>query len=146
MPDGYSQIFISYVFGPSGFWTMAPPRYRQNMIPSFPWIAPPALHPGAIPGKEGIKFCHLATLERKDKTRSEARVACFPAALYPKRNKVKASEDDDEGTINIIAAATFPIKPQRSLYFTPVKMSEATSERTHDGRIWFLQMCYTCKV
>ena len=35
----------------------------QNLIPSFPWIAPtPALHPGAIQGKEGIKFCHLATL------------------------------------------------------------------------------------
>ena len=25
---------------------------------------PPALHPGAIQGKEGIKFCHLATLLR----------------------------------------------------------------------------------
>ena len=34
----------------------------QNLIPSFPWIAPPALHPGAIQGKEGIKFCHLATM------------------------------------------------------------------------------------
>ena len=34
----------------------------QNLIPSFPWIALPALHPGAIQGKEGIKFCHLATL------------------------------------------------------------------------------------
>ena len=29
----------------------------QNLIPSFP-----ALHPGAIQGKEGIKFCNLATL------------------------------------------------------------------------------------
>ena len=24
LPDGYSQLLISYVFGPSGFWTMAP--------------------------------------------------------------------------------------------------------------------------
>ena len=42
LPDGYSQIFRSYVFGPSGFWTMAPLRYAtlQNLIPSFPWIAP----------------------------------------------------------------------------------------------------------
>ena len=24
LPDGYSRIFRSYVFGPSGFWTMAP--------------------------------------------------------------------------------------------------------------------------
>ena len=52
----------------SGLWL----RYAtlQNLIPSFPWIAPPrpppcaphALHPCAIQGKEGIKFCHLATL------------------------------------------------------------------------------------
>ena len=45
----------------SGLWL----RYAtpQNLMPSFPWIAPPhALHPGAIQGKEGIKFCHLAAL------------------------------------------------------------------------------------
>ena len=36
LPDGYSQNFRSYMFGPSGFWTMAP----QNLIPSFPCIAP----------------------------------------------------------------------------------------------------------
>ena len=43
----------------SGLWL----RYAtlQNLIPSFPWIAPRALHPGAIQRKEGIKFCHLAT-------------------------------------------------------------------------------------
>ena len=34
LQDGYSQICSSYVFGPSGFWTL------QNLIPSFPWIAP----------------------------------------------------------------------------------------------------------
>ena len=28
LPDGYSQIFRSYVFGPSGFWTMAPLRCK----------------------------------------------------------------------------------------------------------------------
>ena len=27
MPDGYSQIFRLFVFGPPGFWTMAPLRY-----------------------------------------------------------------------------------------------------------------------
>ena len=32
MPDGYSQIFKSYVFGPSGFWTMAPLRYAGKCI------------------------------------------------------------------------------------------------------------------
>ena len=44
----------------SGLWL----RYAalQNLIPSFPWIVPHTLHPGAIQGKEGIKFCYLATL------------------------------------------------------------------------------------
>ena len=45
----------------SGLWL----RYAalQNLIPSFPWIAPPRpLHPYATQGKEGIKFCHLATM------------------------------------------------------------------------------------
>ena len=43
-----------------GLWL----RYAtlQNLIPSFPWIASPALQPNAIQGKEEIKFCHLATL------------------------------------------------------------------------------------
>ena len=49
----------SYVFGlrASGLWL----RYAmlENLIPSFPWIAPPALHPGTI---QGMEFCHLATL------------------------------------------------------------------------------------
>ena len=35
----------------------------QNLIPSFPWIVPHTLHPGTIQGKEGIKFCHLTTLQ-----------------------------------------------------------------------------------
>ena len=30
LPDGYSQIFRSYVFGPSGFWTMALLRYTAK--------------------------------------------------------------------------------------------------------------------
>ena len=64
LPDGYSLIFrivCVWPFGLEGLWL----RYAtlQNLIPSFPWIAPHALHPGAIQGKEGIKFCHLATLD-----------------------------------------------------------------------------------
>ena len=35
LPDGYSQIFRSYVFGPSGFWTMAPLRYTAKFEPSL---------------------------------------------------------------------------------------------------------------
>ena len=33
LPDGYSQIFRSYVFGPSGFWTMAPLHYAAKFDP-----------------------------------------------------------------------------------------------------------------
>ena len=33
LPDGYSQIFRWYVFGPSGFWTMAPLRYAAKFDP-----------------------------------------------------------------------------------------------------------------
>ena len=50
---------MSLALWASGLWL----RYAtlQNLIPSFPWIVPHALHPGAIQGKEGIKFCRLAT-------------------------------------------------------------------------------------
>ena len=33
LPDGYSQIFRMYVFGPLGFWTMAPLRYAAKLDP-----------------------------------------------------------------------------------------------------------------
>ena len=33
LPDGDSQILRSYVFGPSGFWTMAPLRYAAKFDP-----------------------------------------------------------------------------------------------------------------
>ena len=36
MPDGYSQIFRSYVFGPSGFWTMAPLCYAAKFDQILP--------------------------------------------------------------------------------------------------------------
>ena len=39
LPDGYSQIFRSYVFGPSGFWTIAPLRYAAKFDP-FLSLAP----------------------------------------------------------------------------------------------------------
>ena len=63
LPDDYGRIFRLYVFGPLGFWTMAPLRCAAKFDPFLSLdCAPPALHPGAIQGKEGIKFCHLATL------------------------------------------------------------------------------------
>ena len=48
LPDGYSQIFRSYVLGglalrASGLWLCY--TILQNLIPSFPWIAHHALHP-----------------------------------------------------------------------------------------------------
>ena len=33
LPDGYSQFLRLYVFGPSGFWTMAPLRYAAKFDP-----------------------------------------------------------------------------------------------------------------
>ena len=63
LPDGYRRIFRSYVFGPLGFWTMAPLRYAAKFDPflSLDCAATPST-PGTIQGKEGIKFCHLATV------------------------------------------------------------------------------------
>ena len=37
LPDGYSQIFRLDVFGPSGFWTMAPLRYAAKFAIWQPW-------------------------------------------------------------------------------------------------------------
>ena len=55
LPDGCSQIFRSYVFGPSGFWTMAPLRYTAKFDPSLSPHPPPWRNPR-------LKSCHLATL------------------------------------------------------------------------------------
>ena len=41
---------------------MAPLRYLAKFEPLFSLDCAPVLHPCAIQGKEGIKFCHLATL------------------------------------------------------------------------------------
>ena len=86
----------------SGLWL----RYAtlQNLIPSFPWIAPHALHPGAIQGKEGIKFCHLATLitdrsfwhfhfsGRGDPAVVPARHPRLPAADRPDEDHLRAAD------------------------------------------------------
>ena len=80
LPDGYSQIFRSYVFGPSGFWTMAPLRYTAKLDPFLSLDCAPtpstlaqfkerkgscfaAQHSGAIvqkpegPNTYNLKFC-----------------------------------------------------------------------------------------
>ena len=62
LPDGYSQIFRSYVFGHSGFWTIALQRYIAKFHPflSFLGLRQGGGRGGAIQGKEGIKFCSAA--------------------------------------------------------------------------------------
>ena len=64
LPDGDSRILRSYVFGPSGFWTMAPLRYAAKFDPflSLDCARVEGLgaqgggRGGAIQGKEGSKF------------------------------------------------------------------------------------------
>ena len=65
LPDDYSQIFRSYMFGPLGCWTLAPLRYAAKFDPflsldcngaesvgaQHAGFSPHALHPGAIQGK-----------------------------------------------------------------------------------------------
>ena len=55
LPDGYSRIFRSYVFGPSGFWTMAPLHCAAIIDPFL------SLNCARVEGG-GIKFCHLSTM------------------------------------------------------------------------------------
>ena len=56
--DGYSQFFRSNVFGPSGFWTMAPLRYTGKFDPFL------SLDCARVEGVGAqSKFCHLATMQ-----------------------------------------------------------------------------------
>ena len=64
MPDGYSQIFRLYVFGPSGFRTMAPLRYAAK----FDTL--PFLGLRRVGGRGGV--IHLATLIGRDEIESLA--------------------------------------------------------------------------
>ena len=62
-PESRWLLADLYVFGPSGCWTIAPLHYAAKFDPFLSLdCAPHALHPSAIQGKEGIKFCHLATM------------------------------------------------------------------------------------
>ena len=51
LPDGYSQIFRSYVFGPSGFWTKAPLRYAAKFDPFLSLDCAPRPPPWRNPRK-----------------------------------------------------------------------------------------------
>ena len=65
LPDGYSRIFRLFVFSPSGFWTMAT---LQNLISSFPWIAPPHPPPQCNPRNGRDQILPFGNLERSGKT------------------------------------------------------------------------------
>ena len=58
LPDGYSQIFRLYVFGPSGLkdYGSATLRCKIRSLPFLGWWRAG----GAVQGKEGIKFCSVA--------------------------------------------------------------------------------------
>ena len=58
LSDGYRQIFWPFGLLDYGSATL---RCKIWSLP-FLGLRPHSLHPGAIQGKEGIKFCHLATL------------------------------------------------------------------------------------
>ena len=51
LPDGDSQIFRSYMFGPSGFWTMAPLRYAAKFDPLLSLDCAPRPPPWRNPRK-----------------------------------------------------------------------------------------------
>ena len=48
LPDCCSQIFRLYMFGPSGFWTMAPLRYTAKLDPFLSLDCATIHHPGEI--------------------------------------------------------------------------------------------------
>ena len=57
LPDGYSQNFRLYVFGPSGFWTMAPLRYATKLDPFLSLdCAPTPSTPAQSKERKGSNF------------------------------------------------------------------------------------------
>ena len=96
------------LFWLEGLWLLY--TTLQNLIPSFPWIAralsldcaPSALHPGALQGKEGINFCHLATLEeaaRENRLRGEQRREPFSLISSDGRWPHARHEESDEAQV-----------------------------------------------
>ena len=65
LPDGYSKIFRSYEFGPSGFGLWLRYATLQNLILSFPWIAPPRLPPRRNPRKGRDQILPSGNLARR---------------------------------------------------------------------------------
>ena len=63
LPDGYCQILICIRLSLWAWMTMAPLRCKICSL-HFLGLRPLALHPGAIQGKEGIKFCSVAIVQK----------------------------------------------------------------------------------
>ena len=83
LPDGDSQILRSYVFGPLGFWTMAPLRFTAKFDPFLsldctppdppPWRNPRKGRDQILPsGNLGFRLHPLAPVDEEDKGDSDA--------------------------------------------------------------------------
>ena len=60
LPDGYSQIFRSYVFGPSGFWNMALLRYAAKFGPFLSLDCAPTPTPSTFAQSKDRKGSNFA--------------------------------------------------------------------------------------
>ena len=98
LPDGYSRICIIVCVWPFGLLNYGSATLGCKMW-SLPFLGlrPYPLHPGAIPGKEGIKFCHLATLSFYCKNSGSLTTGlnrvllCVPVPWGPRRRSASSS-------------------------------------------------------
>ena len=70
LPDGYSHIFRSYVFGPSGIWTMAPLRYAAKFDPFLSLDCVPRPPPWRNPRKGRDRILPFGNLGRRARASS----------------------------------------------------------------------------
>ena len=70
-------------------------RCKIGSLP-FLGLRPHALHPGAIQGKEGIKFCHLATLVESERTVNHRTNGSFDGitGLRSRQDGTDVTDDD----------------------------------------------------
>ena len=119
LPDGYSRIFRSYVFGPLGFWTLASLRFAVKFDPFL------SLDCAGVEGvgAQGVQFCHLATLRGRPFVRllaclnlnlisvfCTARISSHPYSSVTSGN----GEGDDRGCR--VVQLNFPVDMKRSDY------------------------------
>ena len=116
-------------FGLEGPWL----RYAtlQNLIPCFLGLRPHALNPVAIQGKEGIKFCHLATLLRflaatavcaasvggQMRGRARATRGISKTAMFVSAQGV-AIYSEFKYRVTILVDSNLPLTPKQKLHFS----------------------------